>query len=78
MKLEIFKNDNFGSLNVLILDNELYFNLNEVGGLLNIANPRTSIDVTDSDYVRKFENSTVGETYNRKLHNTGELFLTEC
>lgn len=78
MKLEIFKNDNFGSLNVLILDNELYFNLNEVGGLLNIANPRTSIDVTDSDYVRKFENSTVGETYNRKLHNTGELFLTEA
>jgi BRO-like protein len=78
MKLEIFKNDNFGSLNVLVLDNELYFNLNEVGELLNIANPRTSIDVTDSDYVRKFENSTVGETYNRKLHNTGELFLTEA
>lgn len=78
MKLEIFKNDNFGSLNVLVLDNELYFNLNEVGELLNIANPRTSIDVTDSDYVRKFENSVVGETYNRKLHNTGELFLTEA
>jgi len=78
VKLEIFKNDNFGSLNVLVLDNELYFNLNEVGELLNIANPRTSIDVTDSDYVRKFENSTVGETYNRKLHNTGELFLTEA
>lgn len=34
MKLEIFKNDNFGSLNVLVLDNELYFNLNEVGELL--------------------------------------------
>mgnify|MGYP000268009582 FL=1 len=78
MKLEIFKNDNFGSLNVLILDNELYFNLNEVGDLLNIANPRTSIDVTDSDYVRKFENSVVGETYSRKLNNAGELFLTEA
>lgn len=78
MKLEIFKNDNFGSLNVLILDNELYFNLNEVGELLNIANPRTSIDVTDSDYVRKFENSVVGETYSRKLNNAGELFLTEA
>lgn len=78
MKLEIFKNDNFGSLNVLILDNELYFNLNEVGELLNIANPRTSIDVSDSDYVRKFENSVVGETYSRKLNNAGELFLTEA
>lgn len=78
MKLEIFKNDNFGSLNVLVLDNELYFNLNEVGELLNIANPRTSIDVTDSDYVRKFENSVVGETYSRKLNNAGELFLTEA
>ena len=78
MKLEIFKNDNFGSLNVLILEDELYFNLNEVGELLNIANPRTSIDVTDSDYVRKFENSVVGETYSRKLNNAGELFLTEA
>lgn len=78
MNLQIFKNDHFGSLNVLILENEFYFNLNEVGELLNIANPRTSIDVTDSDYVRKFENSIVGETYNRKLHNTGELFLTEA
>ena len=78
MKLEIFKNDNFGSLNVLILDNEFYFNLNEVGETLGLSNPRMSIDVTDTDYVRKFDNSTVSETYNRKLHNTGELFLTEA
>ena len=37
-----------------------------------------SVDVTDSDYVRKFENSDVSETYNRKLNNAGELFLTEA
>lgn len=78
MKLEIFKNDNFGSLNVLILDNEFYFNLNEVGELLGLSNPRMSIDVTDNDYVRKFENSDVSETYSRKLNNAGELFLTEA
>lgn len=78
MKLEIFKNDNFGSLNVLILDNEFYFNLNEVGEALGLSNPRMSIDVTDTDYVRKFENSDVSETYSRKLNNAGELFLTEA
>lgn len=78
MKLEIFKNDNFGSLNVLILEDEFYFNLNEVGELLGLSNPRMSIDVTDNDYVRKFENSDVSETYSRKLNNAGELFLTEA
>lgn len=78
MKLEIFKNDNFGSLNVLILNDEFYFNLNEVGEILGLSNPRMSIDVTDNDYVRKFENSDVSETYNRKLNNAGELFLTEA
>lgn len=76
--IQIFKNDHFGSLNVLILEDEFYFNLNEVGELLGLSNPRMSIDVTDTDYVRKFENSIVSETYNRKLHNTGELFLTEA
>lgn len=78
MKLEIFKNNHFGSLNVLILENEFYFNLNEVGEILGLSNPRMSVDVTDSDYVRKFENSDVSETYNRKLNNAGELFLTEA
>lgn len=39
MKLEIFKNNNFGSLNVLILEDELYFNLNEVGGVIKHRKP---------------------------------------
>lgn len=78
MKLEIFKNNHFGNLNVLILENKFYFNLNEVGEILGLSNPRMSVDVTDSDYVRKFENSDVSETYNRKLNNAGELFLTEA
>lgn len=38
MKLEIFKNNHFGSLNVLILENEFYFNLNEVGEILGLSN----------------------------------------
>ena len=78
MKLEIFKNDHLGQLNVLVLENEFYFNLNEVGEILGLSNPRMSVDVTDTDYVRKFENSDVSETYNRKLNNAGELFLTEA
>lgn len=34
--IQIFKNDHFGSLNVLILEDEFYFNLNEVGGIIRI------------------------------------------
>lgn len=66
MDLQIFKNEDLGQLNVLVLENEFYFNLNEVGEILGLSNPRMSVDVTDTDYVRKFENSDVGETYNRK------------
>jgi len=54
------------------------FNLNEVSGLLEIVNPRTTIDMSDTDYVIKLDNSVVGFAYNRKLNNRGELFLTEA
>lgn len=60
-----------------ILDGEPVFNLNAIGSMLGIKNPRTSIDVSDIDYVIKIENSVVGFTYNRNLNNRGELFLTE-
>lgn len=60
-----------------ILNGEPIFNLNAIAEMLKIANPRTSIDTSDDDYVIKVENSVVGLTYNRNLNNRGELFLTE-
>ena len=61
----------------LVYEDTLLFNLNCVGNILGIANPRTSIDTTDERYVRLLTNSDVSETYYRKLNNKGELFLTE-
>ena len=54
------------------------FNLNYIGTLLEITNPRMSIDINDKDYVIKIDNSVVSFTYNRNLNNRGELFLTEA
>ena len=73
----IFKKENW-VLNVGILNDAPVFNLNEVSGLLEIVNPRTTIDMSDTDYVIKLDNSVVGFAYNRKLNNRGELFLTEA
>lgn len=61
----------------LVYEDTLLFNLNCVGNILGIANPRTSIDTADDRYVRLITNSDVSETYYRKLNNKGELFLTE-
>ena len=68
---------NGSTLDYGLLNNEPVFNLNYVANLLELSNPRTSIDTSDSDYVVKLDNSIVDFTYNRNLHNTGELFLTE-
>lgn len=61
-----------------LLDNEPVFNMKSIGEILNIKNIKTSIDTSDSDYVLRLNNSKIGLTYFRKLHNTGELFLTEA
>lgn len=61
----------------LVYEDALYFNLNCIGNILGLVNPRTSIDTTDERYVRLLTNSDVSETYYRKLNNKGELFLTE-
>ena len=61
-----------------ILNGEPVFNLNYIGTLLEITNPRMSIDINDKDYVIKIDNSVVSFTYNRNLNNRGELFLTEA
>ena len=61
----------------LVYEDTLLFNLNCVGNILGIVNPRTSIDTTDGRYVRLLTNSDVSKTYYRKLNNKGELLLTE-
>lgn len=75
--LQVFKfQQNY--LDYAVLNNEPLFNLNNIANILNISNPRTSIDVNDNDYVIKLDSSVVGLTYNRNLNNRGELFLTEA
>lgn len=76
-QLQVF-NFNNTKLDYGIYNGEPVFNLNNVAEILEISNPRTSIDTDDEDYVIKLDNSIIGLTYNRKLHNTGELFLTEA
>lgn len=76
-QLQVF-NFNNTKLDYGIYSGEPVFNLNNVAEILEISNPRTSIDTDDEDYVIKLDNSIIGLTYNRKLHNTGELFLTEA
>lgn len=61
----------------LVYEDTLLFNLNCVGNILGIINPRTSIDTADERYVRLLTKSEIGETYIRNLANRGELFLTE-
>lgn len=68
---------NGSNLDYGLLNNEPVFNLNYVANLLELSNPRTSIDTSDSDYVVKLDDSVVSFTYNRNLNNRGELFLTE-
>lgn len=69
---------NGSSLSYGIYNSEPVFHLNNVAEILGIKNPRMSIDMTDTDYVIKLNNSVVSFTYNRKLNNRGELFLTEA
>lgn len=61
-----------------IFEGEPVFNLNYIAGLLEIENPRMSIDVNNTNYVVKIRNSVVSFTYNRNVNNRGELFLTEA
>lgn len=75
--LQVFNYGN-STLDYGILNGEPVFNLNYIGALLEIANPRMSIDISDKDYVVKIDNSVVSFTYNRNLNNRGELFLTEA
>lgn len=69
---------NGSKLDYAMLNNEILFNLNYIGNILGIVNPRSSINTSDPDYVKKIDSSVVGWTYDRDLNNRGELFLTEA
>ena len=81
--LQLFR---FGERNVevILVNNEPLFNARHVGICLEIANIRDTIKEFDDDEAVKLTNeyistcSIVGNTDNRKLHNTGELFFTEA
>ena len=75
--LQVF-NFNSTNLDYGIYNSEPVFHLNNVAEILGIKNPRMSMDMTDTDYVIKLNNSVVNFTYNRNLNNRGELFLTEA
>lgn len=64
---------------VLELNGKVLFNPKDVGGCLGMtyATIRDHMSQMDEDEVIKLKNSNVGDLDFRKLHNTGENFLTE-
>ena len=64
---------------VLELNGKVLFNPKDVGGCLGMtyATIRDHMSQMDEDEVIKLKNSNVGLTNFRKLHNTGENFITE-
>ena len=79
--LMLFENEEYGKVNILVVDGEPMFRLKDVAHILGIKNYRDSISGWSESYVKKITNkkiSNVGNTDSRKLHNTGELFLTEA
>ncbi|HBL07087.1 MAG TPA: BRO family protein, partial [Clostridium sp.] len=61
--------------------NEVWFNANDVGEELGIANIRDTLRNIDNEYKKLFTCSNVGDTYIRnfkeKLPNRGEIFISE-
>ena len=62
---------------VLNLNGEVLFNPYHIAEILGIKNVKDSIRNMNDKQVIKLTNSKVGSTDFRKLHNTGENFLTE-
>ncbi|EGT4187693.1 TPA: Bro-N domain-containing protein, partial [Clostridioides difficile] len=60
---------------------EVWFNANDVGEELGIVNIRDTLRNIDREYKKKFNESTVGDSYTRnfkdKLPNFGTTFVTE-
>lgn len=62
---------------VLELNGQILFNPKHVAEILNIKNVNDNIRSMNKKQVIKLTNSKIGKTDFRKLHNTGENFLTE-
>ncbi|HBF6909068.1 TPA: Bro-N domain-containing protein, partial [Clostridioides difficile] len=60
---------------------EVWFNANDVGEELGIVNIRDTLRNIDREYKKKFNESTVGDSYTRnfkdKLPNFGTTFVAE-
>lgn len=59
------------------LDGQVLFNAKHVAEILEIKNVNDNIRSMTNKQVIKLTNSKIGKTDFRKLHNTGENFLTE-
>lgn len=62
---------------VLEVEGQVLFNSKHVAEILDIKNVNDNISRMNEKQVVKLTNSKVGKTDFRKLHNTGENFLTE-
>lgn len=62
---------------VFELNGQVLFNPKHVAEILGIKNVNDNISRMNEKQVVKLTNSKVGKTDFRKLHNTGENFLTE-
>lgn len=62
---------------VLEVEGQVLFNAKHVAEILDIKNVNDNISRMNEKQVVKLTNSKVGKTDFRKLHNTGENFLTE-
>lgn len=65
------------NVEVIEVNGKVLFNPYHVAEILDIKNVRDNISKMNEKQVVKLTNSIVGETDFRKLHNTGENFLTE-
>ena len=62
---------------ILEFDDKILFNPYDIAKILDIKNVKDNISRMSETQVIKLTNSKVGKTDFRKLHNTGENFLTE-
>lgn len=86
VKGDMLFNFNGKQVEVFVVNGKEYFNMNHVGEVLEIKNIRDTtknyngfykVKLTNEMLQNSTENSIVDFVYNRKLHNTGESFLTE-
>ena len=75
-------NYNGANVEVIVLDGVVLFNARQVGAVLELADAVSTVRGFDEDEKVKVTNSMLSSKPNtmqfRKLHNTGETFLTEA